>query len=332
MRGPGNPASRVLRLLLPVLIAAAVTFAASCAFLDDPYAGRSRPQETSETGGETGDETSRDVREEKYEAARMLEELENYADAAQIYGSLGTYSDAPERTEECLRMQKDLYYEEAVRLFEGRLYADAKEYFLYLDGYLDSAEYAEKCDAGIVREKFWEVLSGLNPGEKTTFGRWEQDGNGRNGPEDAEWILLEKEEDRVLVAAARPLASLPLWNAGEETPEGGLLWTSSEPFGWMNGDFLENAFSGTEREMIAAGSETGETPLFLLSAEEAERYSDLILAADAGSGEDLSPWWLLPEPEAESFFAASAGEEGLSLSVFPQDEAHGVRPAFWIGH
>ena len=322
---------RKIAVLLAALVFLSVS--ASCGMMDDPYSGWSIPASDVPRESSAEPEESRDEQLERYNAAADLEALLNYEDAALVYGSLGDYSDAEQRKEDCLAKQRELDYAEALRLFEERQFADAKEYFLYLDGYLDSAEYVAKCDVGISRELFWTSLSEKEAGETVTFGSWEQDGVAKNGKEELEWIVIRKDVDRVLVLSKSVLTELPLCVEGEpDGEEPGFSWESSVPYSWLTGEFFAEAFSDVEKEMLLAGGD-GKADFLLLTVEDVELLSDVDLSAGA-------EWWLHPsaksaEDQPDEF------SEGLS-SVIDADgvpvpraksvlSPSGVRPAVWIG-
>ncbi|MBR4466727.1 MAG: hypothetical protein IKS34_00345 [Clostridia bacterium] len=284
---------------------------------------------------ENEEPVSVDKQAERYRAAEELEKMENYGDAAQVYDSLGDYSDAEQKKEACLLKQTEEYYSEAVRLYGERQYEEAKEYFVYLGDYKDAAEYVEKCEAGMSRERFWSLLSEKEPGETIVFGHKKA---GSTGEADLKWIILRRDVDRVLVLSEEVLAEMPLISGQDGTEAVVLL-----PLTWMNGEFLDGAFTSAEADMLRAGAEdpSGD-PFFLLSAEDAEQLPENTAAAVRTAGGSTAPsgWWLAPR-SSESDDLPDDLEDGLSSVV---DEAgilqphfkdagtpFGVRPAVWIG-
>ena len=117
------------------------------------------------------------------------------------------------------------------------------------------------------------------------FGSYEQDNNLENGPEPIEWLVLKEEDGRALVISRYALALTQYHHTIAIDPS--VTWETWESRAWLNGEFLETAFSKTEQERIP--TVTVETPsihwfedpppvndtedkLFLLSMQEASRY------------------------------------------------------------
>ena len=118
------------------------------------------------------------------------------------------------------------------------------------------------------------------------FGSYEQDNNLENGPEPIEWFVLKEEDGRAFVLSRYALALMKYHHTIDE--DSSVTWETWESRAWLNGEFLETAFSEKEQERIP--TVTVETPLvswssvnvppvndtedkiFLLSMQEASRY------------------------------------------------------------
>ena len=120
------------------------------------------------------------------------------------------------------------------------------------------------------------------------FGSYEQDNNLENGPEPIEWFVLKEEDGRALVLSRYALALMKYHHT--IAIDSSVTWETWESRAWLNGEFLETAFSKAELERIP--TVTVETPmvhdhdpgfdnvpvndtedkLFLLSMQEASRY------------------------------------------------------------
>ena len=94
-------------------------------------------------------------------------------------------------------------------------------------------------------------------GDIVEFGAYEQDDLMNSGKEPIEWIVLEKNEDTILLLSKYALDVLPF----HKDPKGA-YWESSSLRKWLNGYFLNNAFSDAEKEMIAETELTNAANIF----------------------------------------------------------------------
>lgn len=85
----------------------------------------------------------------------------------------------------------------------------------------------------------------VQQGDIVLFGRYEQDGNPKNGPEGIRWIVLDVTEGYALLLSQYGLDAIPYHSAWQYT-----TWGKSSIFTWLNQDFLTASFSETERERI----------------------------------------------------------------------------------
>lgn len=90
-----------------------------------------------------------------------------------------------------------------------------------------------------------------NVGEYVTFGHYEQDSDNFNGKEDIEWLVLEKEDDKVLVISKYILDydynnTLPTMYNTYQT----LGWKNCKIRAWINDEFLNKAFNLKEKSLI----------------------------------------------------------------------------------
>ena len=140
--------------------------------------------------------------------------------------------------------------------------------------------YCNRCSATVI-EKIPCLLSQANVGDTFMYGKYEQDGVDTNGAEDIEWRILSKEDGRMLVISEYILDMQKF-----DERAGGTTWENSQLRTWLNNDFLNGAFSASERSNIplvtlenknnsvyntSGGSETDDY-VFCLSVEEAEKY------------------------------------------------------------
>ena len=191
-------------------------------------------------------------------------------------------------------------------------------------------------------------------GETVAFGRWEQDGDTANGPEDIQWLVIDVREGQSLLLSKYALDTRP-YNA----EYGPVTWETSSLRGWLNGEFASAAFSEKEQTALLE-SETDNGPeqgagyptdggaatrdrVFLLSFGEVNRYfagdgerKCLPTAYAASRGAFTSPdaekscgWWLR-SPGSLDACAMRVSSDGSLRSAFADYEELTVRPALWI--
>lgn len=191
------------------------------------------------------------------------------------------------------------------------------------------------------------------------FGKYEQDNNPDNGPEEIEWIVLEEQDGNLLLLSRYGLDAVPFNDGDAET-----TWEDSSLRGWMNGDFLETAFTSEERSAILVtavnngpdqgrktdlpgGADTMDR-VFLLSYREAfAKYllgngtrmcapTSIAAAHGALRWKDYmtddrpgGTWWLRSPGKAQGK-ALIVDYDGSLASSNVRLVNHSVRPALWL--
>ncbi len=205
-------------------------------------------------------------------------------------------------------------------------------------------------------------------GSLVRFGRYEQDGNPDNGPEEIEWIALDVQNGKCLLLSRYCLDTKP-YHSGSKN----ITWKDSSLRKWLNRDFLDNAFQPDEQEIISVtdvnnskkqgypkwkrskGGKNTKDRIFLLSYAEASQYLDVVFhspfnpaacaeptAYAVGKGaycqsvhESENPdtaytWWWLRSPGYVQNAAAGVGGTGTLLDTSVGWEEACVRPALWV--
>ena len=201
-------------------------------------------------------------------------------------------------------------------------------------------------------------FSDLNAAETLVFGAYEQDNDETNGSEPIEWIVLARAEGKTLVTSKYALDCAAYH---EELTE--ITWENSSLRAWLNGAFLNAAFTAEEQARLApAGVKAEKNPsydtdpgadatdrVFLLSLNEAQTYfvtdearacratpyadakSTWFDPAKAVDGYVLCTWWLRTPgsvPEKATVCTDAGWIELGGSSVSTADFA--VRPAMWL--
>lgn len=233
-------------------------------------------------------------------------------------------------------------YEEIVRerLREGD-YAGALEQ-------IEAAPRSEELERLSLRAHMGDV----QVGGRILLGHYEQDGIEENGPEEIEWVVLAVEEDRAFLLSLNSLDSLPY----HDVLDGKATWEECTLRQWLNGEFLEAAFSPQEQSLLletelvnednvrywTPGGENTLDRVFLLSITEVQNYltEDLYLAHVTPYAESngcrrnyqKNGWWWLRSPGVYSRDAAYVDSLG-QLSYYGyivHRPGWSVRPALWV--
>ena len=203
-----------------------------------------------------------------------------------------------------------------------------------------------------VTEQTEEPLA-LEVGDTYICGKYEQDNDISNGAEAIEWIVLEKDGGRALLISKYALDCQPY-----NTASGEATWETCSLRKWLNGSFLETAFSTDEAEKLLISSVSAdenpmystdpgndtEDQVFLLSIPEAEEYFETSedrtcepteFAIGQGVDTDVNNgccWWLLRSPGDGSHCAASVNSFGpiYNGGYYVYDDFLGIRPVIWI--
>lgn len=197
------------------------------------------------------------------------------------------------------------------------------------------------------------VLKDAKAGDSVIFGTYEQDKVEMNGQDDIEWIVLDKEGDKVLL-----LTKYCLLGKSYNSEFTSVTWETCSLREWLNTTFIETAFNAYEQDLLIEtplvcddnpvyhtdGGNDTEDKVFLLSNEEVTRY---LLRDDERKAESTSQalldgvnmsisygtswWWLRTPGNAEdgAMVVTPRGE----ISEFGHDVISGtggVRLAIWI--
>ena len=237
-------------------------------------------------------------------------------------------------------------YDRAIRYINSGNYKAA---YMLLDGlsYKDSAEKL----LSIKPQYYKFLLKNSKVGDIVYFGTYEQDNDTSNGKENIEWLVLAKENNRVLVISDKAL-DCQTYNSSITS----VTWETCTLRKWLNNDFINAAFSDDEKAMIPTvtvsadknpkyntnpGNATKDK-VFLLSIVEAEKYfsSDEArmcvpteYAISNGTSDSYTNcWWWLRSPgisqdlAASVYFDGDVNEYGNNVNCANL----AVRPALWI--
>lgn len=198
----------------------------------------------------------------------------------------------------------------------------------------------------------------VSVGDILPFGHYEQDNVKSNGKEVIEWMVLDIQGNRALLLSCYALDSKPYNKATVS-----VTWESSDIRKWLNGEFLDAAFSETDQKSILTteldnskaqgnykwdviGGNNTEDKVFLLSYQDIEKYFDdetdrvcmptnyaVAMGADIRELDDgitKSGCWWLRSPGQESKQAALVNYYGTRYTNIVSNGYLSVRPALWV--
>ena len=295
-----------------------------------------------------------DKMEATYQKALKLEQNGDYTEAIKLYKSLNGYKDSEKRISICETALLDGKYAAAQALMNAEKYREAITAFTEIATHKDSAEQIKACETNIIEAQVEKLAEAATVGSYITFGIYEQDNKTANGKEAIEWLVLAKENNRMLVISRYALAVKPYNKTGTK-----VTWENSTLRTWLNKDFLNNAFGSAGQAVIPTvtvsadknpkhSTDPGKSTqdkVFLLSCVEANKYfktnSDreckptVYAKAQSQDGYVVSGdvcWWLR-SPGGLQNMAACVDYSGAVHAYGDYvyiDDGSAVRPAMWI--
>ena len=176
-------------------------------------------------------------------------------------------------------------------------------------------------------------------GEYVTFGSYEQDNNEENGKEGIEWLILDIQRDKALLLSRYALDS-QRYNLQDRT----VAWEECSLRGWLNGTFLDEAFSPLEQTQLYQTKTTSDS-VSLLTVSDAKEYFTSNKARQckptayaeakgtyaSDSAYQYSCWWWLSNPST-ALKAPTVRSNGEIDEGGDQVNSYnrGVRPAIWV--
>ena len=215
---------------------------------------------------------------------------------------------------------------------------------------------------GITAVFLKSIFSGIKKRDCVGFGRYCQENSSEKTP--IEWLMLQTTGTTVLLISRCALDCKPYQAYYKED----MTWENCDLRGWLNGEFLRNAFTGEEQKMIAlsklanddnpeygtSGGNTTEDRVFCLSLAEAETlfesrdarkciptpYAVKQGADKYGISEKSNCqidgraccWWWLRSPGMSEYDASCVGSDGYidSCGDFKCYDDMAVRPALRV--
>ena len=292
------------------------------------------------------------ARDSIYTYAGALAAAGKDEEAVAAYEAVGDYADAGTQILE-------VRYQQAKRLYDAGEYTAAYDAYTRVKGYKDTDELL-KTDEKLIEGKRAPYKT---VGNIVTFGSYEQDNDLSDGAEKIEWIVLASGNGKTLLLSRYGLDARPYNEANS-----GITWEKSTLRAWLNGEFLQAAFTAEEQAAIATadlsngkaqghwttnGGKDTEDQVFLLSCAEAQKYlgvsykntknekprtspTDYAIAQGAGTSAVMTDeerpvgiWWLR-SPGLNKESAALVQDGGSLYYRGVTDASVMVRPAILL--
>ena len=256
----------------------------------------------------------------KYLNAQELVSHANYQDALNLTDSFDESLTDKSKAEEYTNAIKDSIYDAAIAKKESGQYDSAITTFTLLESYKDSTAQIELCKA--------LPFANAADGDHLIFGHY----NNR----DLEWIVLTREGDSILMITT-DCVDKRHFQKNQNDPK---YYVDSPIRKYLNTDFINEAFSETERNQIETHnlSTTGgdvSDQVFLLSDDEAAEYFS---SNEARASADKQTWFLrtvnpvtlavLNHVKPIAMRVNSKGE--IYQEDWTTDYEQGIRPAIWL--
>jgi len=233
-------------------------------------------------------------------------------------------------------------YLEAMAMMEEKDFRSALDVFKSLGDYKDCREMVTRAEIG--------CISAAQPGQSVVLGSYEQDCIQENGAEPIEWIVLDNDGRQMLLISKYCLDG-KAFNGGWWLPNK-ISWANCDLRSWINSFFFEKAFAPVEREFVLSYPTESNVhdKVFVLSADEAEEYEDILLqfstypteyaisngALKYEDTETPSTWWWLRDTYTETHesqyhaMASMVMKNEIQLPRSATDKPGSVRPAIWL--
>ncbi len=291
------------------------------------------------------DEAQQLIKDIRYSYALYFYENEQYNEALQQLEHIAGYKDAE-------AVSQQVRYDLAQTLFDKGSYDEAYKLYKELGSYSDAVQKLKHT------EKM--IFCSSVKGDVITFGTYEQNNVLSDGGEPIQWIVLDRQEDKILVLSRYCL---------ERSDYGAYTWEDSSIRAWLNGDFYSNAFTAEEKARIITttvencdntqfntyGGENTIDNLFLLSDDEVsyyfdeyadrmtkrtkysfqkyydqcyELYGDRLL--NPPQPDDYVTWWLRSVGEQFCIDTIHSTTGSISNTGMEYQYKEDIRPAMWI--
>ena len=222
-------------------------------------------------------------------------------------------------------------YDKAVALYNEGKYSEALDIFNTISKYQDSDLYITSINGMLTTG----TINGerAREGDTVTIGSWYKNGDHSAAKEAIKWLVLEvdQEKGRAFLISVDILDAQAFGSTD--------VWKNTEILTWLNGEFLDGAFSSAEKakldtELYGEYDENADTvigfssKIALMSKQEKQDYlTDIMNVKAEGAGQ--TEWWLrTPAGDGKIIYITENGQMATAGKV--PSETIGVRPVMWV--
>ncbi len=144
------------------------------------------------------------------------------------------------------------------------------------------------------------------------------------------WRVLDKKKDRALLIKDEAITDHPFCKKASDEEIAKINWSNSDARKWLSTDFMKETFVDSEQNIMietsldGTGDASASDKIFLLSAEEAEKYYDVL-------HETKTCWWLRTPgifPGTMCFVYTNKNVMNSGYDV--RDKNFTLKPAIWV--
>lgn len=270
-----------------------------------------------------------------YAKAQAAEAAGKTQDAIDIYKSVGSYQDAQDKWQKLtynLAKQKvsSQKYDEAYALFDTiRGYSDVDNRLSVNTGLKNAAKKAQAA----------ALVKGISTGDTFTFGNYVLVDSGNSKKQPVQWQVLRKDGSKILLVSKYVVDKKPYNSSNNKS----INWSNCTLRTWLNGTFMQNAFTQSERNTIVSNSNSSQSvnssyiktndKVFLLTYNETQNYiSQDNRIAKTAKGVKVNTWTrdrytrLTASSHAYGVIVGSGGSSGYDKVTVQ----YYLRPAMWV--
>jgi len=167
------------------------------------------------------------------------------------------------------------------------------------------AEYTAKMNRPDEENYEFADISSAQPGQLIRFGKYEQDNDMENGPEDILWLVLGREGNEINAMSLYCLDVLPYHNSFEA-----VTWETSDLRAFLNGEFIDSAFSAEEKGLIVPSTViNNDNPVY--GTPGGNDTTDLVYLP---SLEEIMQYYDIPDPVEDAYSQLYAQATAYTIS------------------